>query len=230
MTAEEILRKLRAAGSKANVAGMARFAIDAPIAYGVTTPGIRSIAREIKCDHAAALALWKTGVYEARILATMIADWRVISESTIEAWVHDFDSWSVCDAACCCLFWKTEFAWRKVVEWSDAEPEYVRRAAFALIAYLAVHDKKAPDSKFRATFRLIRKASTDERNFVKKAVNWALRQIGKRNDSLRMPAMELAARLAASDSPSARWIGHDALRELRARAAKKVSARLKAKR
>ena len=225
MTVEEILAKLRAAGNAANVTGMAGFGIRPPVAYGVTTPAIRSIAREIKCDHAAALALWKTGVYEARILATMIADWRVISEATIDEWVQDFDSWSVCDAACCCLFWKTESAWRKVVEWSDAEPEYVRRAAFALIAYLAVHDKKAPDSKFHATFRLIRKAAKDERNYVKKAVNWALRQIGKRNDSLRAPAMELAAKLAASNSRSARWIGTDALRELRARAAKKVSAR-----
>ena len=217
MTVEEILARLRAAGSAENVAGMARFGICPAVAYGVTAPEIRSVAREIKRDHETAKKLWGTGVLEARILATMIADWRVVSEEEIEAWVQEFDCWSVCDSTCSNLLWRTPFAWRKVVEWSDAKPEYVRRAAFALIAALTVHDKKAPDSRFRAAFRLIRKAATDERNYVKKAVNWALRQIGKRNATLYREAMEVAAKLAASKSRSARWIGSDALRELRAR-------------
>ena len=196
---------------------MARFGIRPRVAYGVATPVIRSLAQGIKRDQDMARALWATGVHEARILATMVADWRVVSEAEIDAWVREFDCWSVCDSACITLLWRTPFAWRKVAEWSNAEPEYVRRAAFALIAALAVHDISAPDSRFRAAFRLIRKASTDERNYVKKAVNWALRQIGKRNAALRQEAMEVATTLASSKSRSARWIGSDALRELRAR-------------
>lgn len=229
MTVDEILARLRAAGSQENVAGMARFGIRPALAFGVATPVLRSLAKEIRRDQAIASALWTTGVLEARILATMVADEQAITEAEIEAWVHDFDCWSVCDSACIGLLWKLPFAWRKVAEWSGAEPEYVRRAAFALLAGLAVHDKKAPDRKFHAAFRLIRKAAVDERNYVKKAVNWALRQIGKRNRALREPAMAIAAGLAASKSRSARWIGADALRELRAREAPKAAAPAKKK-
>ena len=238
MTVDEILTRLRTAGSAGNIAGMARYGIRPAKAYGVSTPVMRSLAREIGRHHATTLALWATGIHEARILATMVADWRVISEAEIDAWVGEFDNWAVCDSACIGLLWKLPFAWRKVAEWSDAEPEYVRRAAFALLAGLAVHDKSAPDSRFRTALRLIRKAATDERNYVKKAVNWALRQVGKRNAALLKPATELAERLAASKSRSARWIGLDALREFKSRdpenprriAKKKTASPKKAKR
>lgn len=213
-----MLERLRAVGSAANVEGMAHFGIRAAKAYGVATPAIRSMARELGCNQALASSLWLSGVLEARILAALIADPAAITEEEVERWVGDFDSWGVCDAACLALFWKTPFAWRKVREWSRREPEYERRAAFALLAVLAVHDKTASDARFHAGLRLVVKAATDERNFVKKAVNWALRQIGKRNAALHAAAMQVAADLAASESRAARWIGHDALRELRAKA------------
>jgi 3-methyladenine DNA glycosylase AlkD len=194
----EILQRLRAEGTAA-------------------TPAIRSIAKDFRRHPELAPALWSTGILEARILATMIADPLRIPEEEVERWVRGFDCWGVCDAACVGLVWATPFAWRKVREWSRREPEYERRAAFALLAALAVHDKKATNKQFRSALRLIPKAATDERNFVKKAVNWALRQIGKRNADLFDAAMEVAETLASSASRSARWIGHDALRELRAR-------------
>jgi len=201
MTApDEILRRFAASGG------------------AVTTPMIRAIARELRREPELAPALWSTGVREARVLATMIADPQTITEEEIERWVHDLDSWGICDAACICLLWRTPFAWRKVREWSSREPEYERRAAFALLAGLAVHDKKATDQRFRASLRLIVKAAGDERHFVKKAVNWALRQIGKRNPALRQAAIQTAEALIATESRSARWIGHDALRELRSHA------------
>jgi len=196
---------------------MARFGIRPREAYGVATPVIRSIARELRGHPEMAAALWATGVHEARILAARIADPRRISEAEIEKWAQQFDCWAVCDSACLSLLWNTPFAWRKVREWSACDAEYVRRAAFALIAALAVHDKQAPDRQFRAALRLVRRAAGDQRNFVKKAVNWALRQIGKRNRALRDSALETAASLAASKSRAARWIGMDALRELRER-------------
>jgi 3-methyladenine DNA glycosylase AlkD len=213
----DILQRMRAAGSAANVAGMAQFGIRPAKSYGVATPAIRSIAKDFRGRPELAPALWSTGILEARILATMIADPLQIPEEEVERWVRDFDCWAVCDAACVGLVWATPVAWRKVREWSSRAPEYERRAAFALLAALAVHDKKATDKQFRSALRLIQKAATDERNFVKKAVNWALRQIGKRNAELCAAAIEVAEKLASSDSRSARWIGHDALRELRAR-------------
>jgi 3-methyladenine DNA glycosylase AlkD len=163
-----------------------------------------------------ASALWATGVHDARALATLIADPKVISQAEIELWVRQFDCWAICDSACIHLLWKTPFAWRKVREWAAREPEYERGAAF-LLAALAVHDKQATGRQFREALRLIRQASTDQRNYVKKAVNWALRQIGKRSVALRRSAIKTAETLAASQSPSARWIAADALRELRAR-------------
>jgi 3-methyladenine DNA glycosylase AlkD len=217
-TTSEILKRLHAAGSAANVAGMARYGIRPAKAYGVATPVIRSIARELGRNTKLASALWSTNVLEARMLATMIADPAEIPEEEVERWVREFDCWSVCDSACIGLLWNTPFAWRKVREWSRREPEYERRAAFALLAGLAVHDKQATDKQFRAALRLISKAAGDERNFVKKAVNWALRQIGKRNAELREAAIEIAEELIATESRSARWIGRDAVRELRRQA------------
>jgi 3-methyladenine DNA glycosylase AlkD len=213
----DVLKRLRAAGSATNVAGMARYGIRPAKAYGVSTPVMRSIAKELGRDTELASALWSTNVLEARMVATMIADPLQIPEAEVERWVSQFDCWSVCDSACICLLWKTPFAWRKVREWSSRKPEYERRAAFALLAGLAVHDKKATDKQFRTALRLVAKAARDDRNFVKKAVNWALRQIGKRNAALREEAIEVAESLAAAESRSARWIGHDALRELRSK-------------
>jgi 3-methyladenine DNA glycosylase AlkD len=183
-------------------------------AAGSTTPAIRAIARDLRGHPELAPALWSTNVLEARILATMIADPLTILEEEVERWVSEFDCWSVCDAACICLLWRTPFAWRKVREWSRRKPEYERRAAFALLAALAIHDKAATNKQFRAAFRLITKAATDDRPYVKKSVNWALRQIGKRNSDLREAAMDVAGQLIATESRSARWIGRDALREL----------------
>lgn len=211
----DILQRLRAAGSAANIAGMARYGIRPANAYGVSTPVIRGIAREFRAHPELAPALWSTGVLEARCVAALIADPQQIPEAEVERWVRDFDCWSICDAACIAMLWRTPFAWRKVREWSKREPEYERRAAFALLAALTVHDKKATDRRFRAALRLISKAAHDDRNFVKKAVNWALRQIGKRNVELRAAAIQVAEELIAAGSRSARWIGHDALRELR---------------
>jgi len=210
-----ILDRLRAAGSPANVAGMARYGIRPSQAYGVAAPVLRSIAQELRRNQPMASALWATGIHDARALATLVADPKVISEAEIEEWVRQFDCWAICDSACLHLLWKTPFAWRKAREWATREPEYERRAGFALIAALAVHDGKATDRQFRAALRLIRIAAGDERNYVKKAVNWALRQIGKRNAALRERAMKTAEELAAAQSRSARWIGADALRELR---------------
>ncbi|MGA2593277.1 MAG: DNA alkylation repair protein [Bryobacteraceae bacterium] len=211
----EILKRLRAAGSAANVAGMARYGIRPAKAYGVATPVIRAIAKDHRHNPELAPALWSTGVLEARCVAALIADPQQIPEAEIERWVRDFDCWSVCDSACIALLWKTPFAWSKVREWSRREPEYERRAAFALLAALAVHDKKATDKQFLSALRLVRRAAVDDRNFVKKAVNWALRQIGKRNAALREAAIEVAEALIATESRAARWIGHDAVRELR---------------
>ncbi len=217
MTTNDILKRLESAGSAANVAGMARYGICPAKAFGVATPVTRAIAKEIGHDTELASALWSTGVLEARMIAAMIADPREITEAEVERWVREFDCWSVCDSACIGLLWRTPFAWRKVREWSKREPEYERRAAFALLAALAVHDKKATDRQFVTTLDFILKAADDDRNYVKKAVNWALRQIGKRNAALRGEAIEVAEALAKSESRSARWIGHDALRELRPR-------------
>lgn len=214
----EILARLRAAGSAANIAGMARFGIRPAKAYGVAAPVIRSIAGEFRHHPELASPLWSSGVLEARAVAALIADPAQIPEQEIERWVRDFDCWSVCDSACIALLWKTPFAWRKVREWSRRQPEYQRRAAFALLAALAVHDQKATDGQFRGALKLVIQAANDDRNFVKKAVNWALRQIGKRNAALREAAIEVAQGLIAGDSRAARWIGHDALRELRRKA------------
>ena len=194
---------------------MARFGIRRVKAYGVAAPAIESIAREVRHNPEMAATLWSTGILEARCVATLIADPLAILEDEVERWVHDFDCWAVCDSACLKLLWKTPFAWRKVREWSSREPEYERRAAFALLAALAVHDKQATNTQFRSALKLVVKAADDDRNFVKKAVNWALRQTGKRNAALHQAAIEVAERLADSQSRSARWIGHDALPELR---------------
>ena len=177
-------------------------------------PKLRALAKDIGHNHALALDLWASGVHEARILAALIDEPDRVTGAQMERWVKRFDSWDVCDCCCGSLFIKTPFAYRKAIEWSRREEEYVKRAGFVLMASLAVHDKKAPDAVFARYLRLIKMGATDERNFVKKAVNWAMRQIGKRNLSLREAAIKAAREIQQLDSKAARWIAADALREL----------------
>ena len=219
----EVLDRLKSLGDPKNVEGMARFGIDVPKAFGVSAPDLRGLAKHIGRDHKLADQLWRTGVHDARLLATLIDDPEKVTPKQMERWVKDFDSWAVCDAACGCLFDKTTCAWEKAAEWTGREEEYVKRAGFVLMATLAVHDKKAPDERFEAFLPLLIEHATDDRNFVKKAVNWALRQIGKRNRRLNGFAVRLAKRIKRIDSRAARWIAADALREL---TSEKVQARL----
>ncbi len=213
-SALEVLARLKALANPANVEGMARFGINAANAYGISAPVLHGMAREIGEDHELAQALWATGVHEARKLAPLIDLPKLVTDAQMERWVSDFDSWDICDDCCGNLFDKTPFAYRKAVEWTTRDEEFVKRAGFALMAYLAVHDKKAPDYSFLDFLPPIKRESTDDRNFVRKAVNWALRQIGKRNLALNTAAIETAQEIRALDSPTARWIAADALREL----------------
>jgi 3-methyladenine DNA glycosylase AlkD len=211
---QAVLAWLKQNGTKAARDGMARFAISSDRAFGVSVGALRQQAKRIGRNHALAGALWKTGWYEARMLAIFIAEPDRVTSAQMDHWVQDFDNWAICDTACFHLFDHTAEAWRKVEQWSGRREEFVRRAAFALMWSLSVHDKQAGDEPFVAGLAFIEDASTDERNFVKKAVNMALRAIGKRNRSLNAAAVTVARRLAASPDPTARWIGRDALREL----------------
>ena len=204
--------------------GAARFGIRASNVLGVSAPNLRRLAREVGQDHALAGRLWTTGIHDARVLAALIDDPAQVTPRQMERWAGDFDSWAVCDTACCCLFDKTPYAWDKTVEWTGREPEYVKRAGFVLMAALAVHDKKAPDERFEAFLPLLVQHADDERNFVKKAVNWALRQIGKRNARLNKRAVRTAQDIRRTGSKAARWIAADALCEL---TSDRVQARLR---
>jgi 3-methyladenine DNA glycosylase AlkD len=214
MTVEQVLALLQQHANPQAVQGMARVGISSAQTLGVPIPTLRRIAKDIGRDHPLAMELWGSGIHEARILASMIADPRLVSPEHMEAWVKDFDSWDVCDQVCGNLFDKTPYAYHKAVEWPHREQEFVRRAGFVLMAELAVHDKRAPDEAFVPFFPLIKQYAVDERNFVKKAVNWALRQIGKRNSHLRAVAVDWAHAIKQMDSPAARWIANDALKEL----------------
>ena len=226
-TRSSILRRLRSLGSRHNIAGMARFGITSRKVFGVGAKPVRALARSVGTNHRLALELWTTEYLEARILASLIDDPALVSRRQMDRWASDFDNWAVCDACCGILFDKTPFAVRKAIQWSRDPREFVRRAGFVLMAELAVHDKQAPDSMFLRFFPAIRRGATDERNFVKKAVNWAVRQIGKRNASLHPHAVRLARDIHALGTPSARWIASDALREL---THPRVKAQLKKKR
>jgi 3-methyladenine DNA glycosylase AlkD len=212
--AKAILDELRSLGSEENRAGMARFGINTDTAYGIPMTVLRPIARRYRRDHDLAVALWQTGQHEARILAAMIDDPQKVTRRQVDSWAADFDSWDLCDQACGRLFALTPFVNAKVVRWAKDKREFVRRAAFALIAGYTVHAKRVADAEFIAFLPLIEAAATDPRNFVRKAVNWALRQIGKRSPTLHAPALAVAKRLAASEDRTARWIGKDAVREL----------------
>lgn len=216
MTKAEILQHLADRANPDNVAGMARYGIRSKKVLGVPMPALRSLARKVGKDHRLAGQLWRTGILEARILASLVDVAAEVKEDQMEAWAAEFDNWAVCDGVCSNLFDKTPWAYAKAKAWSRRPEEFVKRAGFTMMACLAVHDKKASDAKFVAFFPAIRREATDERNFVRKAVNWALRQIGKRRPTLRVRAIELASEIRQLDSKSARWIAADAFRELNA--------------
>jgi len=220
MTFKEILTTLESQSNPAAVRGMGRFGITAAKAFGWSTPALKKLARQIGKDHDLAQRLWSTEVLEARMLAGLIDEKQSVSEQQMEDWARDFDSWAVCDGTCLNLFRYTPFAYKKCREWSERQEVFVKRAAFALMACLAVSDKSANDPVFLRFLPLIKRQAGDERNYVKKAVNWALRQIGKRNQRLNRAAIEAAREIHELNSPSARWIASDALRELRSPAVK----------
>ena len=199
------------------VEGMARSGIRGIQILGVSIPTLRKMARAIGKDHTLALELWATGIHEVRMLASMIDEPQLASSQQMEAWVGEFDSWDLCDQVCGNLFVKTPYAYQKAVAWCHREEEFVRRAGFVMMAELAVHDKQASDEAFVPCFALIKQYAVDDRNFVKKAVNWALRQIGKRNSSLLTLAQECAYELQKMDSKAAGWVANDALREFQAK-------------
>lgn len=224
MEPKEVLDRLRALARPDQLAGMMRLGINTESALGVRIPELRRIARTIGRDHDLALGLWESGIHDARILAAMVDDPDRVTSEQMEAWVGAFNSWDLCDQVCGNLFDRTALAWGKAVEWSRREEEFVKRAGFTLMACLAVHDKEALDRAFLAFLPLIEGAAGDGRNYVKKGINWALRQIGKRNRALNAAAIAVARDLTRRDSASARWIARDALREL---AGEKVQARLR---
>jgi len=218
---EEVLEKLKEKSRPDQVEGMARFGMTAHQRLGVRVPDMRKLAKKIGKNHELALALWKTGIPEARITAALIGEPEKLTEKQMEDWVKDFNSWDVCDQVCMNLFDKTPLAWQKVLDWSLREEEFVKRAAFAIIACLAWHDKKAEDEKFIDLLPVIKREATDARNFVKKAVNWALRHIGKRNANLNQVAIKAAGEIREIDSKAARWIASDAIKELESEAVQK---------
>ena len=214
MQANEVMEQLKSASNPESLPGMKRFGINVNHAYGVSIPTLRKLAREIGKNHDLAQRLWQTRVHEARILAAMVDDAGKVSASQMDEWTHDLDSWDLCDQCCSNLFDKTRFAYQKALAWSRRKEEFVKRAGFVLIASLAVHDKEAQDEPFRKFLERIVQESSDNRNFVRKSVNWALRQIGKRNRQLNRLAIRKAKEIHRLDSKSAKWIASDALREL----------------
>jgi 3-methyladenine DNA glycosylase AlkD len=214
-TKAAVLRELRGLADPKVRAKMVYFGVNVPKAHGISTPVLQQFARHIGKDHRLAQELWMTGIHEARILATFIGEPEKVTAAEMERWVRDFNSWDIVDAACCYLYAHTKFAWKKAAEWSRRSAEFEKRAAFSLVAYLSYKDKKAPDARFVQFLRVIEREARDERNFVKKAVNWTLRNIGKRNVRLNREAIRAAERIRRQDSRAARWIAADALRELK---------------
>jgi 3-methyladenine DNA glycosylase AlkD len=211
MTCAEIIAYLESLANPANVAGMARYGISATGTLGVNIPLLRKLAATHRRNHPLALELWRSGIHEARILASLVDDPKQVTEEQMEAWVIEIDSWDICDQCCANLFARAPFAWDKALQWSGRSEEFVKRAGFVLMARLAVQEKQAQADRFHPFLEMIRREALDERNFVKKGINWALREIGKRKDAAA--AISTALELAKLESRSARWIGKDALRE-----------------
>jgi 3-methyladenine DNA glycosylase AlkD len=214
MQYKDIIKKIKSLADPEAVAGMARFGIHSKNNYGVSITTLRKIAREIGKDPKLAKQLWRSGIHEAKMLASLIDIPGLVTEKQTEEWVKDFDSWDICDQVCGNLFRRTKYAYKKALEWTKRKEEYVKRAGFTLMAQLAVHDKKADDRTFIKLLPIIKRGSVDDRNYVKKAVNWALRQIGKRNRNLKLEAIKAAKEIQELNSRSARWIASDAIREL----------------
>ena len=218
---EEVLKRLNTAARPDQLKGMAKFGMVIERRLGISIPNLRKLAKEIGKDHTLALELWRTGIAETRIVAAMIDNPKQLTEVQMEDWVIGFDSWDVCDQVCDNLFEKSPLAWGKIIDWAEREEEFVKRAAFSLIACLAWHDKQASDKKFIELLPVIIRQATDDRNFVKKAINWALRNIGKRNPNLNHAAINAAKEIQQLDSRTTRWIASDALRELESEAVQK---------
>lgn len=225
MTYIQVIKLLNSKRNPRNIAGMARFGINSKNTLGISVVELRKIGKQIGTDHALARKLWASDIHEARILASIVDEPARVTSAQMERWVKDFDSWDVCDQTCMNLFDKTKFAHRKALAWSRREREFERRAGFALMAVLAVHDRDARDAAFEKFLPAIVRGARDERNFVKKAVNWALRQIGKRNTRLNRLAVRTAREIVRLDSKSARWVAAGALRELTSTAVQKKLAR-----
>jgi 3-methyladenine DNA glycosylase AlkD len=215
MQLKDVIAELKLMGDPDSLAGMAKYGIKSDRALGITIPKLLGLAKKIGKNSRLAERLWSSAIHEARILACMVADPQQMTEARLERWVKEFNSWDLCDQCCNRLISKTVFAWEKAIAWSQRPEEFVKRAGFVLMAVLAVHDKKARDKQFDAFFKRIKAEASDERNFVKKAVNWALRQIGKRNISLNKKAITVAIEIQQFESRTARWVAGDALRELR---------------
>ncbi len=214
MNCKQVVKELKSLANSRDVAGMAKFGINPAFVLGIRIPSLKAIARRIGKDHGLALELWETGIHEARVLAALIDDPGQVTEEQMESWAMDFDTWDVCDQCCGKLFDKTPFVYKKIDEWTQRDEEFVKRAGFVLMTQLAVHDKKADDKLFIDFFPIIKRESHDDRHMVKKAVNWAIRQIGKRNIRLNKKAVKLAEEVYSMDFKAARWIATDALREL----------------
>jgi 3-methyladenine DNA glycosylase AlkD len=219
-----VVGELRRLGTKRNVEGMARYGIRAAKVFGVSKPKLDALARKIGKNHALGLALWCTGIQDAKILAGLISEPGKVTAAQMESWVHDFDNWDSCDGTCCHLFVFAESAWPKAFVWTKRKDEFQKRGGFALAAYLAYRDKTAGDAKYLSFLKVIEREADDDRNFVRKAVNWALRNIGKRNQRLNRAAIATAHRIQKRKSRAARWIAADALHELQSEA---VQARLR---
>jgi 3-methyladenine DNA glycosylase AlkD len=213
-TVRDVLATLKRRGTKRNRDGMARFAIVTDKAFGVSVGDLRRMAKQIGPSHDLAIALWDSGWHDARMLATMVDDPARLTPAQMDRWCRDFDNWGICDTACFHFFDRSPHAWRMVNVWATRKPEFEKRTAFALLASLALHDKQAPDARFTRGLRHIERAATDDRNFVRKGVSWALRSIGHRNARLHAAAVKLATRLSKSSNSTARWVGHDTLRDL----------------
>jgi len=212
---DEVLSRLKRLGSKSVRDGMLRYGIPNDNAFGIPVGKIQKLGKELGRNHELALALWETGIYEARMLAAFLDDPKLVTPAQMDRWCKDFDNWGIVDTVCFKLFDETPHAWKKVEQWSKRRDEFQRRAAYALLACLGVHDKQATNGQFLACLPLIEEAATDERNFVKKGVSWALRVIGRRNLELNNAATQLAERLAQSSDPTPRWLGKEALREFK---------------
>jgi 3-methyladenine DNA glycosylase AlkD len=224
--ADRAIAWLKAKGRKATRDGMARYNIPSDRAFGVAMREIQALAKQMGKRHAVALELWTSGWYEARLLAAYVDEPDRVTAAQMDRWCRDFDNWGVCDTVCFALFDRTPHAWRKVEQWAGRREEFVKRAAFALLWGLTVHDKQAGDAQFIAALKLVERAAPDDRHLVKKAVNMALRAVGKRNRALNAASVATAKRLAASAHAAAAWVGKDALRELTSPGvAKRLSAR-----